>query len=87
MSTNLSSTNEPRTDESGCKNSVVLRNEIAFKEPEFKEEKIAWKYVIFWQFLGVCLPTFDVYSDIVYMIVNLMQFNPVDNDFDIPEEI
>ena len=89
MATNLSLTDEQRItslkQKSGCKNRVIVPNQFAFEEPEFREENIAWRNVIFWHFLGVCLPTFDVYSDIVYMIVNLMQYSPVDNDFDIPE--
>jgi hypothetical protein len=54
------------------------------KSSESDEDEIAWRHVIFWQFLGVCLPTFDVYSDIAYMIVNLLQFYPLESDFEIP---
>ena len=50
---------------------------------ETEDEQIAWRHIIFWQFLGVCLPTFDVYSDLVFMIVNLLQFYPVQNDYEV----
>ena len=50
---------------------------------EIEDDPIAWRHIIFWQFLGVCLPTFDVYSDLVFMIVNLLQFYPVQNDYDV----
>ena len=51
--------------------------------PETEDDPIAWRHIIFWQFLGVCLPTFDVYSDLAFMIVNLLQFYPVQNDYDV----
>ena len=50
---------------------------------EIEDDPIAWRHIIFWQFLGVCLPTFDVYSDLVFMIVNLLQFYPVQNDYEV----
>ena len=50
---------------------------------EEEDDPIAWRHIIFWQFLGVCLPTFDVYSDLVFMIVNLLQFYPVQSDYDV----
>ena len=63
---------------------VNVINQDKIKCTENEDDGIAWRHVIFWQLLGVCLPTFDVYSDIAYMIVNLLQFHPVQNDFVIP---
>ena len=61
-----------------------MSNGDDIKRSEVDKDAIAWRHVIFWQFLGVCLPTFDVYSDIAYMIVNLLQFYPIESDYEIP---
>ena len=70
--------------ESKKKRSCYRSNGEDIKSSTADEDEIAWRHVIFWQFLGVCLPTFDVYSDIAYMIVNLLQFNPLESDHEIP---
>ena len=49
-----------------------------------EDDKINWFHIVFWQLLGVCLPTFDVYSDIAFSISNIMQLYPVENDHKIP---
>ena len=50
-----------------------------------EDAKTSWIHVLFWQLLGIFLPTFDIYSDIAFMISNILQLYTVENDYKIPE--